>query len=73
MRLAKIIIGELVVVVASVLIFRSVWTMLDLHFGYSNLEILLAIGIILAVVGLIVLNYEVKYEIEKNNKNRKEA
>ncbi len=68
MRLAKIIIGEMIVLVASVLIFRSLWTMLDQYLGYSNLEILLVVGVIFAVIGLVLLNYEVKCEIEKSKK-----
>jgi len=73
MRLTKFIIGEMVVLVASVLIFRSLWTMLDQYLGYSNLEIMLVIGIIFAVIGLIMLNHEVKCEVEKTKRHRKDA
>jgi len=69
MRFIKIIIGELIVLIASVLIFRSLWTMLDEYFGYSNLPVFLVVGLILTVVGLFVLNHEVKCEIEKNKKH----
>ena len=66
MRLTKIIIGELVVVVASVFIFRSLWTLMDEYFGYSYLLVFLVAGLVLAVLGLLILNNEVKCEIEKN-------
>ncbi len=69
MRLIKIIVGELVVLAASVLIFRSLWTMLDQYFGYAHLEIMLVIGIVVTVLGLILLNHEVKCELEKNQKH----
>jgi len=71
MRLVKIIIGELVVLAASVLIFRSLWMMLDQLYGYSYLEVLLAIGVVVTVLGLILLNYEVKCELEDNRKKNK--
>jgi hypothetical protein len=68
MRLVKILIGEFIVLIASVFIFRSLWTMLDQQFGYNYLPELLIIGVILTVLGLILLNHEVKCEIEKNSK-----
>lgn len=71
MRLLKIVIGELVVLVASVLIFRSLWTMLDQYFGYTNLELFLLIGIIVTILGLILLHHEVKCELEENSKKSK--
>jgi hypothetical protein len=64
-RLVKIIVGEMVLLIASVLIFRSAWTLLDLYLGYDDLIILLIIGIVLAALSLWLLNYEVKCEIEK--------
>ena len=66
MRLTTIIIGEITLLAASILIFRSVWTLLDEYFGKSNLELILAIGLVLAVIGLIIVNYEVKCELEKS-------
>ncbi len=71
MRLLRIIIGELVVLVSSVLVFRSIWTLLDKYTGDSNLELLLATGIIVIIIGLILLNYEVKHGLEENNKKSK--
>jgi len=62
MRLAKLIICELVVIVASVLIFRSLWMLMDEYFGNSYLGVFLIAGITLAVFGLILLNREVKDE-----------
>jgi len=55
----------MVLLIASVLIFRSAWTLLDLYLGYDYLIILLIIGIVLAALSLWLLNYEVKCEIEK--------
>jgi hypothetical protein len=68
MRLAKIIAGELVVLIGSVFIFRSLWTMMDEYFGYSYLPVFLAAGLVLAVLGLFFLNHEVKCELEKTKK-----
>lgn len=71
MRLVKIIIGELVVLAASVLIFRSLWIILDQHYGNSYLEVMLSIGVVVTVLGLILLNHEVKCELEDNRKKNK--
>jgi hypothetical protein len=68
MRLIKILIGEFIVLIASVFIFRSLWTMLDEYFGYKYLTEFLILGIVLTVIGLIVLNHEVKCEMEKSAK-----
>lgn len=65
MRLAIIILGEIMLLSASILVFRSVWTMLDEYLGKSNLELLLIIGLILTAIGLVIVNYEVKCELEK--------
>jgi len=65
MRWAKLIIGELLLLFASILVFRSAWTLLDEFLGKSNLELMLIIGIVLTVIGLVVIDYEVKCELEK--------
>jgi hypothetical protein len=67
MRLIKILLGEFILLFASVLIFRSVWTLLDQYLGYTNLVSFLVIGIILTVVGLYVVNHEIKCEVQKKN------
>ena len=64
MRL-KILLGELLLIFASVLIFRSLWTLMDQYLGYTNLWVFLVIGIILTVVGLYIINYEVECELKK--------
>jgi hypothetical protein len=64
-RLALLIIGEIILIGSPVLIFRSAWTLLDEYFGKSNLWLLLLIGVVLTVVGLIIVNYEVKCEFQK--------
>ena len=65
MRLLTLIIGEFILLFASILIFRSAWLLLDEYLGYSNLWLLLEIGIALTVVGLVIVNYEVKCELQK--------
>jgi len=65
MRLATLIVGEVILLVASILVFRSAWTLLDEYLGKSNLWLLLIIGVILTVIGLIIVNYEVKCELQK--------
>ncbi len=72
MRLITLIIGELVLLFASILVFRSAWTMLDEYFGKSSLDIMLIIGIILTIIGLYLVNYEVKCELQKR-KNKESA
>jgi hypothetical protein len=67
MRLIKILIGEFILLFASVLIFRSVWTLLDQYLGYTNLFFFLIIGIVLTVVGLYVVNHEIKCELQKKD------
>lgn len=65
MRLALLIIGEIILLAASVFVFRSAWTLLDEYFGKSNLWLFLFIGVVLTIVGLVILNYEVKCELQK--------
>jgi riboflavin transporter FmnP len=65
MRLATIVVGEIILLVASVLVFRSLWTLLDQYFGQTNLWPMLIIGLILTVVALIIVNYEVKCELNQ--------
>ena len=65
MRLATLIVGEVILLVASILVFRSAWTLLDEYFGKSDLWPLLIIGVVLTVIGLIIVNYEVKCELQK--------
>jgi hypothetical protein len=65
MRWIRLIVGEFVLLFASILVFRSAWTLLDEYLGKSNLWLLLILGIILTVVALIILDHEVKCELEK--------
>ena len=66
MKLATLIVGEFVLLFASVLVFRSAWLLLDEYLGNSNLWLLLGIGVVTTAVGLIIVNYEVKCELQKN-------
>ncbi|MCW3995317.1 MAG: hypothetical protein NWE98_04100 [Candidatus Bathyarchaeota archaeon] len=59
MRLAKVIVGEIILILASVLIFRSLWNLLDQYLGYSYLEVLLLVGLVAAVLALVWINHEV--------------
>jgi hypothetical protein len=68
MKLIRIVVGEMLLLGASVLIFRSVWTLLDQYFGPSNLWSMLIIGIVLTIIGLVIVNHEVECEIEKARK-----
>ncbi|MEM2108727.1 MAG: hypothetical protein QXL10_05545 [Candidatus Bathyarchaeia archaeon] len=65
MRLAIIVTGEILLLIASVLIFRSLWTLLDQYFGQAHLWLMLIIGLALTVVALIIVNYEVKCELKQ--------
>ncbi|PNX53792.1 MAG: hypothetical protein BV458_02635 [Thermoplasmata archaeon M9B2D] len=47
---------EMMLVFASILIFRSVWLLLDIHLDSSYLIHLLLIGVVLAIPPLYVLN-----------------
>lgn len=68
MRLVKILIGEILLLFASIFIFRSVWTLLDQYLGYSYLLEMLIAGVALTVAGLIVVNHEVKCGIRDMKK-----
>ncbi len=50
------IIWELILVVASVFIFRSLWLLLDSHFGTTFLIPFLLIGILISIPPLYILN-----------------
>jgi len=65
MKLARIVVGEMLLLGASILIFRSVWTLLDQYFGYSNLWPMLIIGIALTIIGLVIINHEVECEMKE--------
>ena len=68
MRLTLIMLGEVVLLGGSILVFRSVWMLLDQYFGNSNLWPLLVVGMVLAVLGLLLINYEVKCEMKDPKK-----
>jgi hypothetical protein len=65
MRWIRLIVGELLLLFASILVFRSAWTLLDEYLGKNNLWLMLFMGIVLTVVALILLDSEVKCELEK--------
>jgi hypothetical protein len=65
MRWIKLIVGELLLLVSSILVFRSAWTLLDEYLGKSNLWLMLFLGIALTVIALIILDHEVKRKLDK--------
>ena len=68
MKLVRTVIGEMLLLGASIFIFRSVWTLLDQYFGTSNLWPMLIIGIFVTIAGLIVINHEVECEMNEMKK-----
>jgi uncharacterized membrane protein YidH (DUF202 family) len=64
MKSSKIIVGELVVLIASVFVFRSLWLILDKHFGDTYLEVMLTVSIAIMVLGLFLLHYCIKCELK---------
>ncbi len=68
MKIQRFLIGEGILLFASVLVFRSVWTLLDRYFGYNYLVEMLLVGAALTVVGLILLNKEVECEMREMRK-----
>jgi len=70
MKLTKILISELVVLIASVFVFRSLWMILDKHFGDAHLEIMFTIGLILTALGFVILHFCIKCEINKITTNK---
>jgi len=47
---------ELILVIASVFIFRSSWLLLDIYFGTTMLIPLFILGILLSIPPLFILN-----------------
>ena len=72
MKLARIIVGEMLLLAASILIFRSIWTLLDQYFGTSNLWPMLIIGIVVTILGLVIINHEVECEMKEARKPRQD-
>jgi hypothetical protein len=68
MKIQRVLIGEGILLFASILIFRSVWTLLDQYFGYSYLIEMVFIGMALTVAGLVLLNKEVECEMKEIRK-----
>ncbi len=64
MKMLRVFIGEGILLFASVLIFRSLWTLLDQFLGYSYLVEMLLVGIVMTIVGLVLLNREVECEMK---------
>ena len=67
MHWIKILIGEIILLFASILIFRSVWTLLDQYLGSEYLILLQIVGVGLTPIGVYIVNYEVKCGLQKKN------
>ena len=65
MKLVRIIVGELLLLGASILIFRSVWTLLDQYLAIDTLWIMLITGVVVTILGLVIIIHEVECEIKK--------
>jgi len=59
------IIWELVLIIASIFIFRSLWLLMDMYLGSSHLIPLLLVGILLAILPLYILNRHLEYKKKK--------
>jgi hypothetical protein len=59
------IIWELVLIIASIFIFRSIWLLMDIYLGTSHLIPLLIAGILLSIPPLYILTGH--FEDKKKN------
>lgn len=59
------IIAELLLIFASILIFRSVWLLLDNYLANDFIIPLLLLGILLSIPPLYILNRHLKEEKER--------
>ncbi len=60
MHLTRLIVGEIILLLASVLVFRSLWLYMDQYLGYAYLDVFLLVGLVLVVGALLLINHEVK-------------
>jgi hypothetical protein len=71
MKIVNILVGEIVLLFASIFIFRGVWTLLDQYLGYSYLLEMVLVGLVLTIAGLVLLNREVECEMRDTRKQNK--
>jgi hypothetical protein len=50
------VVWELMLILGSVLIFRSLWLLLDINFGTRELGLLLLLGFVMVIPSLYFLN-----------------
>ena len=62
---------ELLLILASILMFRSAWLLLDQYFNTEMLWVLLFVGIILGAISFYVINRHTEYKTSKKSKKRK--
>ena len=67
MRLVRLVVCEFAVLVASVLVFRSLWMLFDQYFGYDHLVVMLIVGLVVTGLGLGLLNKELKGHPKKES------
>lgn len=65
MKANNTLIGEVVLLFSSILIFRSVWTVLDSYLGQNYLLEFLVLGIILMIFALYILNREAECKMNE--------
>ncbi len=70
MKFNKVLIGETILLFSSILIFRSVWTMLDNYLGESYLLESLAIGMLFTAFALYILNREAECKMNELKNQR---
>lgn len=62
------VLWELLLILGSVLIFRSVWLLLDANVGYRALWFLLLLGFVLVVPALYILNSHLERYYKKKTR-----
>jgi hypothetical protein len=67
MRESLHVVWELMLIVGSVFIFRSIWLLLDVYLGDRALYSLLVLGFVLAVSALYMLNRHLEKYYKKKN------
>ena len=62
------VVWELMLILGSVLIFRSVWLLLDINLGNRALGLLLVLGFVLVIPALYILNSHLEKYYKKKTR-----
>jgi len=62
------VVWELMLILGSVLIFRSVWLLLDINLGNRALGLLLVLGFVLVIPALYILNSHLERYYKKKTR-----